>query len=45
MGKLCNDNHDIPISIELWDYHKNGDHSFINSVDIPLSNLKANKII
>ena len=40
-SKLCNNNFDIPLKIELWKYKSNGDHKFQGHLFLTVNDLVA----
>ena len=42
-SKLCNDNFDLPIKIEVWKYKNSGNHKMIGSCHINLNDLVSRK--
>ena len=43
-SKLCNNNFDIPLKIELWKYKSGGSHKFIGELYISINDIIGRKI-
>lgn len=43
LSKLCNGDHNIPIKLELWDFHDSNKHKFMGSISFSLAELQNNQ--